>query len=161
LHATKTPNGLVYAVFVPYTRPGIHEAQCSLFVRFTPREGAVLTSKMENVSLSGTKTKPGAEEIFADVEYEDPIVGAKVDAAMQQILADRRSHNPAKSRSQIQQVSATAAVDAQAETLGSIRAARRPAQPLTPEYEAQLIRETKARLEGRPVEEVDDQPIVR
>src|SRR5262249_55947482 len=38
---------------------------------------------------------------------------------------------------------------------------RPAAVPLTPEIEARLIRETKARMEGRSVDDVDDDPIVR
>lgn len=161
LHRMKTPNGLAYGVFIPYVRPGNHEAQCTLYVRFTPREGEVLTSKPENVALSGAKKKLSAQEVFADVEYEDREIGEKVDAAMKQVFANRASRNSAKSGSPIQQASAVAPADATAHTLGSIRAPRRAVEPLTPEYEAKLIREERARQEGRPVEAVDDEPIVR
>lgn len=161
IYANKTANGLVYSVFVPYTRRGLHEAQCSLIVRFTPREGAILKSEMETVMLSGKKKEGAAGEIFSDVEYEDQVIGERVDAAMKQVFAERRPGNVARSASPIQQVSGVTPTEAAAETLGSIRPSRRiAAQQLTPEYEAQLIREARARMEGRPVvEEADDQRI--
>jgi hypothetical protein len=49
--------GATYSVFVPYTRPGIHEAKCSLRIRYMPKDGSGIPaySEMVNVVLPGTK----------------------------------------------------------------------------------------------------------
>jgi hypothetical protein len=50
------PLGATYAVFIPYSRPGIHEAKCALRIRYTPKGGFPSYSEMVNVVLPGTKT---------------------------------------------------------------------------------------------------------
>jgi hypothetical protein len=47
--------GATYSVFVPYTRPGVHEAKCSLRIRYTPKAGLPAYSDMVNVVLPGIK----------------------------------------------------------------------------------------------------------
>src|SRR6185436_9655038 len=47
VHAMKGKLGLTYGVFVPYTREGRREAKCGLAVKFTPKQGPVVTSSME------------------------------------------------------------------------------------------------------------------
>ena len=51
----KGPLGATYAVFIPYTRPGIHEAKCALRIRYTPKGGSPVYSDMVNVVLPGKK----------------------------------------------------------------------------------------------------------
>lgn len=53
----KGPLGATYSVFVPYPRPGTHEAKCALRIRFTPKDGAPVYSEMVNVALPGAKKK--------------------------------------------------------------------------------------------------------
>jgi len=54
-HMGKGPLGATYAIFVPYRRPGSHEAKCSLRLRFTPKGGQPVYSGMMNVVLPGEK----------------------------------------------------------------------------------------------------------
>jgi|GEM_PF-1089428 len=49
--------GPTYSIFIPYTRKGSYEAQCSLRVRFTPKTGPVTFSDIVTVHLEG-KTNP-------------------------------------------------------------------------------------------------------
>ena len=53
LQYCKTKLGPTYTVFIPYTRKGRHAAQCSLRVRYTPANGAPVSSDMVNVALQG------------------------------------------------------------------------------------------------------------
>lgn len=72
--------GPTYQVFIPYTRKGTHEANCSLRLKYQPPSGIPVSSEMVNVSLEGTKKtvaeKPREEEAFAqrdEEEYEEEI----------------------------------------------------------------------------------------
>jgi hypothetical protein len=47
--------GSCYQVFVPYTRPGGFEADCSLRVKFTPDEGLPVYSKVATINIRGIK----------------------------------------------------------------------------------------------------------
>jgi hypothetical protein len=53
LQFCKTKLGPTYTIFIPYTRKGRHPAQCSLRVRYTPANGAPVSSDMVNVALQG------------------------------------------------------------------------------------------------------------
>ena len=50
--------GQVHTLFVAYTRPGKHKAQCSLRVTFTPDKGLPVHSEMSYVTLPG-RAAPG------------------------------------------------------------------------------------------------------
>src|SRR5262249_50124870 len=65
------PLGATYGVFVPYTRPGIHSANCTLRVRYTPASGHPLPvySEMVNLTLAGTKKQKSAS---ASAAGDDP-----------------------------------------------------------------------------------------
>jgi hypothetical protein len=53
-HPTKL--GMTYQVFIPYTRPGMHEANCALRVRYEPTDsGTPVFSQMDPVQLKGKK----------------------------------------------------------------------------------------------------------
>ena len=54
-HMGKGPLGATYAIFVPYNKPGNHEAKCSLRLRLTPKESQPVYSDMMNVVLPGQK----------------------------------------------------------------------------------------------------------
>ena len=49
----ETNLGKTYQVFMPYTRKGGNAAECTLKVRFTPKQGLPLYSKMSSVFLAG------------------------------------------------------------------------------------------------------------
>jgi hypothetical protein len=53
----KGPLGATYNVFVPYTRPGFHQADCTLRVRYTPKQGPTIYSEMVHIVLPGAKKK--------------------------------------------------------------------------------------------------------
>ncbi|MCA9097837.1 MAG: hypothetical protein KDA36_05610, partial [Planctomycetaceae bacterium] len=71
--------GPTYQVFIPYTRKGTHEANCSLRLKYEPLTGTPVPSEMVNVTLPGTKKsvaeKPEVGDQFAqrDEEYEEGI----------------------------------------------------------------------------------------
>jgi hypothetical protein len=53
--------GQSYTIFIPYTRPGFHKAQCSLRVTYTPDAGSPVNSEMAYVALPGRKIREGQE----------------------------------------------------------------------------------------------------
>ena len=57
----KGPLGATYSVFVPYPRPGFHQANCMLRVRYTPKQGPTIYSEMISIVLQGTKPKTTAQ----------------------------------------------------------------------------------------------------
>lgn len=56
-YARETSLGAGHQIFLPYTRPGAHHAECALKVRFTPKQGSPQFSRMAHVVLSGVKSK--------------------------------------------------------------------------------------------------------
>lgn len=56
-HLYDTQLGPAYHVFVPYTRPGFHHAECSLRLRLKPTEGQVVYSDMVHVVMNGSTKK--------------------------------------------------------------------------------------------------------
>ncbi len=57
----KTNLGMTYQLFIPYTRPGRLEAECSLRLKFTPKEGGPpIFSQQENIGLRGTSSAANA-----------------------------------------------------------------------------------------------------
>ncbi len=56
VHLTKSAIGPSYSVFVPYVRRGRHNAQCSLRVRLTPKDGPVIFSEVAALPLRGPET---------------------------------------------------------------------------------------------------------
>lgn len=55
LHSTMTKLGPAYSLFIPYTRPGRHLAQCALRIRYTPPSGPAVFSEMATLTLPGVK----------------------------------------------------------------------------------------------------------
>lgn len=56
MHLTNGTLGPTYSVFIPYTRRGMHEAQCALRIRYTPKNAPALYSDLSTVLLKGKKT---------------------------------------------------------------------------------------------------------
>jgi hypothetical protein len=52
--------GASYQIFIPYTRPGSHLANCSLRVRYSDTVSGSLYSKSATLTLPGTKPSDGA-----------------------------------------------------------------------------------------------------
>jgi hypothetical protein len=57
----KTNVGAAYQVFLPYTRPGMHQAVCSLRVCYEAADGQPIYSKFAKVTLAGTP-RPAADD---------------------------------------------------------------------------------------------------
>ena len=55
IHLTKSSLGPTYSVFIPYTRRGVVDANCSLRVRLKPKQGPIVFSEFSNMPLSGGK----------------------------------------------------------------------------------------------------------
>jgi len=75
--------GQVHTLFVAYTRPGKHKAQCSLRVTFTPDKGLPVHSEMSYVTLpgrasqgesstGGLSTGPRGDDTVDSVDAESP-----------------------------------------------------------------------------------------
>jgi hypothetical protein len=57
--ARKTNLGMSYQLFVPYTRPGGREAECSLRVKYVPTDSNTpLFSQAENITMKGLSASP-------------------------------------------------------------------------------------------------------
>jgi hypothetical protein len=52
-HQRETAWGPSYQLFIPYVRKGQHAAECTLVVRFQPKQGRPLDSDLGNVALVG------------------------------------------------------------------------------------------------------------
>jgi len=67
--------GPTYQVFIPYTRKGTHEANCSLRLKYEPLTGTPVPSEMVNVTLAGTKKtvveKPEVGDRFVQQDEEE------------------------------------------------------------------------------------------
>ncbi len=61
-HQTITKLGPAYSVFIPYTRPGRHTAECALRIRFTPENGTPVFSQMAPITLGGIKKGPDSAD---------------------------------------------------------------------------------------------------
>ena len=78
----KGPLGATYSVFIPYTRPGFHQAKCSLRIRYTPKQGPPVHSEFVNVVVPGTtKSKPEDETGTGPLPTKDPLAAAAAAAA--------------------------------------------------------------------------------
>lgn len=75
-----SPMGPTYQVFIPYSRKGAHEANCSLRLKYMSPTGNSVSTEMVNVTLPGTKTKPGFQKL--------QIADASLDQEMQELEAE-------------------------------------------------------------------------
>ncbi|MBI5760601.1 MAG: hypothetical protein HZA46_18955 [Planctomycetales bacterium] len=141
LQFCRTKLGPTYTIFVPYTRKGPHTAQCSLRIRYTPANGAPVSSDMVNVSLPGSGGSKEIENIAKRkaARNADATDGESSSNARGHEAASRNHRDPA-----VQLVSAT--VEPQP--------AHRPAK-LTAAERQRIIEETLAR-QGESADVVDD-----
>jgi len=141
--------GLTYALFIPYTRPGAHEAHCSLKVRFIPKEGPgrPVFSEMCNVELPGINNKK-LEKETAEVDVDDEYVRKAVKAAKEtsrgrvELASYEETAGSPNSRQAIEQIAAEAFRDANAKASTTSR-------KLPPEEEQRIIREMQAQMGGK------------
>ena len=87
---TTTQIGPAYQIFVPYSRPGRHEANCSLRLRLTQPDGSRIFSEMVQINLAGTRREdrvvqanahdlPAAEEIRQKIRLKSETIGTRQD----------------------------------------------------------------------------------
>jgi hypothetical protein len=130
--------GATYSVFVPYIRPGIHEAKCALRINYTPKSGPPVFSDMVDIILPGVKKPkvglPGettADESKTAAEAPD--------------LSDRQSANltPPAARGPATKLPTVEEIQEQ------LRPKRVTAVELDAKERRRLMREATARLESR------------
>lgn len=139
VHAHKTMLGMSYSVFIPYTRPGRHHANCTLRVRYTSRDGSYLDSEMVNVELDGTSSRSTEEKGHSAKPVSEP--EESENSPIVQTSAVRKRRGAADNGHAENQVP-------DADFLAGLEAATRPAyRPLTDAERDRILRETRARLE--------------
>lgn len=128
LRGTKTL-GATYQIFIPYTRKGAHQATCSLRVKYEPRGGIPIYSKMASIILAGTKQKDG-ERRPADPDRQPAQSSSPTSAPVQ-----RASFEELKqfAQQQMQQVSASSSSSSGSSVL-TVQ------HPQTPDLEAERQR---------------------
>jgi len=144
--------GLTYSVFIPYTRPGTHEAHCSLKIRFIPAEGQGHTvySEMCNVDLPGVANKKKGESESGEIEIEDEYVRKARKAAKEmgpgqiEQASYEEPAGGARNRQVIDQLAAEAFRDANAHAKASTAQ-----RTLPPEEEQRILREMQAQMGGK------------
>lgn len=81
---TSTQFGPAYRLFVPYVRPGRHQAQLGVRLRMTPDSGPVVFSDLSTIEFAGHKPEKAAKG------DESPTT-AKVEQALRERLADSQT----------------------------------------------------------------------
>lgn len=66
MHLTNSSLGPTYSVFIPYTKAGAEQVSCTLRLRLTPEDGAVLFSETAKVILPGKKVVDTIEQATVD-----------------------------------------------------------------------------------------------
>jgi hypothetical protein len=126
--------GASYQIFVPYTRPGNHNANCTLRIRYTPRGGgAPVYSDMVEICLEGKK-KSALDDAPHASDNADQRADGPAEAASR-----GRPQQPPYARGASQAVAFQQ--DAQPRQHGR-------APELTEADRARMIREVQARLES-------------
>jgi hypothetical protein len=134
-HLTKGALGATYDVFIPYTRPGIHEAKCSLRVKFTAKDGSELYSEMVNLVLPGVKKKGSAAP---DLEAQP---GGEGDGAADSAMNDLVRKTEARNRTMTRTLPTPEEIQKMVN--------RKPvAEELTAAQRRRIMRETLARLKS-------------
>ena len=142
--------GLTYSVFIPYTRPGSQEAQCSLRVGFTPKagQGHTVSSDMCNVDLPGVsknKKKKASDLDDDDLVGDDEYVSKAVKAAKElggNRITQASYEEPAGPRGNRQAIDELAA---EAFREANAKASTAP-RTLPPDEEQRIIREMQAQM---------------
>jgi len=90
----RTNLGMTYQLFIPYTRPGNHDAECQLHVRFDPVGGSTIYATPESIGLRGKSAGPAAMADAIDRKltsssklFQNPSV-MKTDMALDPSYAD-------------------------------------------------------------------------
>ena len=143
--------GPTYTVFIPYTRKGRHEAQCSLRVRFVPHEhGPTTYSDLISLELPGTphrKSRTPADSGSSDenLQPDDDAMQSNANSRAKKIPGVR-AVQPPEAGSLIAARRVAPATPTAA--LKSESAVPRAAVPLTAEETERIVRETMAKLQA-------------
>ncbi|WP_157605899.1 hypothetical protein [Schlesneria paludicola] len=72
VHLAQSTLGLTYTVFIPYTRRGVNDANCSLRIRLKPKQGPTVFSDFSNMPLNGNKKPQRGDDAkpFSDEELK-------------------------------------------------------------------------------------------
>src|SRR5262245_50132636 len=140
---TKGPLGATYNVFIPYIRPGNHEAKCSLRIRYKPANGPIAYSDFVNICLEGKK-KPGAKH-ESDETAAHLKARAHSSGALPHQVADAAGAGPAdgppRARGLAEAITASLGPD--------VLQPRRPsAVALTDQERERIVREFRARMKA-------------
>lgn len=142
-HARLGQLGLTYAVFIPYTRKGTHEASCSMMVSYTPRGGGpTLNSELVNADLPGTKSKTEPADDAPASDSIDETVAVRGRDLLEKAVETRQPRGTAargETRSEARQAAVGEVALREMERLQAPR-------KLTSADEQRLIREAQARL---------------
>lgn len=137
-HLFKGPLGATYDVFIPYTRPGIHEAKCTLRVKYIPKDAPEVYSDMVNIVLPGIKkatTTPAPdghpESIDRESGHGDESTGSE--------LPDLVRKGPSRARTMTQAMPTP-------EEIQKMLNRKPAAQELTAAERRRIMREATARL---------------
>src|SRR5262249_2467630 len=139
----KGPLGATYSVFIPYIRPGNHEAKCSLRIRYKPANGPVAYSDFVNICLDGKK-KPGAPRDYDNAEAR-PKTRAHSNGPQWNQMAEagevKSPDSPPRARGLAEAITASLGPD--------VLQPRRPsAVALTDQERERIVREVRARIKA-------------
>ncbi len=138
---SRGPLGATYNIFIPYIRPGNHEAKCALRIRYIPKGGGPAAySDMVNICLEGKKKAVPADSPAKD---DDTAVTGQGDSARS---ANSESNQVAlRNTAPARQLAETISVPDEARPP---RAPRRAAGDLTDEDRARLKRQAHERVKA-------------
>jgi hypothetical protein len=139
---TKGPLGATYNVFVPYIRPGNHEAKCTLRIRYKAADGPIAYSDFVDIVLEGKK-KPDAAHDYDDAGTRSKARTRSGDSRptqMAEAAEPRSADGPPRARGLSEAITASLELD---------RQTRRPrAVALTEQERERIIREVRARMKA-------------
>jgi hypothetical protein len=116
---TNTQFGPAYQLFVPYARPGRHQAELAVRLRMSPDNGPIVFSDLATVELSGRKTEKKTEPT------EDSPTTAKVEQALRQHLTSNGRADSSDDR-KLADARSSAAERPTSRTIATIRTTAQP-----------------------------------
>jgi len=141
---TKGPLGATYNVFIPYIRPGNHEAKCTLRIRYKPASGPIAYSDFVNIVLEGKKKKPDAAHEYDAAGTRSKARAKSTGSAPNEVAeaAETRSADgPPRARGLAEAITASLSPEA-------LQARRPSAVALTDQERERIIREVRARMKA-------------
>jgi hypothetical protein len=136
------PLGATYSVFIPYSRPGFHEANCALRIRYSPKTGFPTYSELVNIVLPGTKKAKHESQTVSATSLPNR------DATVEASQAADSARNPPRARG------FSATLPTPDEIQEQLHAKRPRAAELNVQERRRIMREAAARLESENKSEV-------